>query len=345
MARMRAVMKTEAAPGAALAEVNVPEVGPRDLLVKVKVAAICGTDVHINEWTDYARARVRPPMIFGHEYCGEVVATGDQVRRVRVGDLVAAETHIPCERCPQCMTGNMHICEHMRIIGVHTDGAFADYTLLPETCAWVLPPDTDPELGALLEPMGVGVHGVLVDRVDARSVAIFGCGPIGLFAVGTALAAGASQVFALEIAPYRLELARRLFPEAIVLNPLEDDVEGIVRERTGGQGVDVSVELSGSAEATRQCFQILRKGGRVSLVGLGGDVTLNPTSDIIYREARVYGVTGRVMWGTWYQMMDIIASGRFDPTQVITHRFPLEEYAQALELAKSGQAGKVLLVP
>jgi len=345
MAKMRAVMKTEAAPGAALAEVNVPEVGPRDLLVKVKVAAICGTDVHINEWTDYARARVRPPMIFGHEYCGEVVATGDQVRRVRVGDLVAAETHIPCERCPQCMTGNMHICEHMRIIGVHTDGAFADYTLLPETCAWVLPPDTDPELGALLEPMGVGVHGVLVDRVDARSVAIFGCGPIGLFAVGTALAAGASQVFALEIAPYRLELARRLFPEAIVLNPLEDDVEGIVRERTGGQGVDVSVELSGSAEATRQCFQILRKGGRVSLVGLGGDVTLNPTSDIIYREARVYGVTGRVMWGTWYQMMDIIASGRFDPTQVITHRFPLEEYAQALELAKSGQAGKVLLVP
>lgn len=345
MARMRAVMKTEAAPGATLAEVNVPEVGPRDLLVKVKVAAICGTDVHINEWTDYARARVRPPMIFGHEYCGEVVATGDQVRRVRVGDLVAAETHIPCERCPQCMTGNMHICEHMRIIGVHTDGAFADYTLLPETCAWVLPPDTDPELGALLEPMGVGVHGVLVDRVDARSVAIFGCGPIGLFAVGTALAAGASQVFALEIAPYRLELARRLFPEAIVLNPLEDDVEGIVRERTGGQGVDVSVELSGSAEATRQCFQILRKGGRVSLVGLGGDVTLNPTSDIIYREARVYGVTGRVMWGTWYQMMGIIASGRFDPTQVITHRFPLEEYAQALELAKSGQAGKVLLVP
>ena len=345
MARMRAVMKTEAAPGATLAEVNVPEVGPRDLLVKVKVAAICGTDVHINEWTDYARARVRPPMIFGHEYCGEVVATGDQVRRVRVGDLVAAETHIPCERCPQCMTGNMHICEHMRIIGVHTDGAFADYTLLPETCAWVLPPDTDPELGALLEPMGVGVHGVLVDRVDARSVAIFGCGPIGLFAVGTALAAGASQVFALEIAPYRLELARRLFPEAIVLNPLEDGVEGIERERTGGQGVDVSVELSGSAEATRQCFQILRKGGRVSLVGLGGDVTLNPTSDIIYREARVYGVTGRVMWGTWYQMMDIIASGRFDPTQVITHRFPLEEYAQALELAKSGQAGKVLLVP
>lgn len=345
MAKMRAVIKTEAAPGATLAEVDVPEVGPRDLLVKVKAAAICGTDIHINEWTDYAQARVRPPIVFGHEYCGKVVATGDQVRRVRVGDLVAAETHIPCERCPQCMTGNMHICEHMRIIGVHTDGAFADYALLPETCAWVLPPGTDPELGALLEPMGVGVHGVLVDRVDARSVAVFGCGPIGLFAVGTALAAGASQVFALEIAPYRLELARWLFPEAVALNPLEDDVEGIVGERTGGQGVDVSVELSGSPEATRQCFQILRKGGRVSLVGLGGDVTLNPTSDIIYREARVYGVTGRVMWGTWYQMMDIIASGRFDPTQVITHRFPLEEYAQALELAKSGRAGKILLVP
>jgi len=191
----------------------------------------------------------------------------------------------------------------------------------------------------------VGVHGVLVDRVDGRSVAIFGCGPIGLFAVGTALAAGARQVFALEVAPYRLELARRLFPEAIVLNPLEEDMERIVRERTGGRGVDVSVELSGSAAAARQCFQVLRKGGRVSLVGLGGDVALNPTSDIIYREAKVYGVTGRVMWETWYQMMDIIASGRFDPTPVITHRFPLEEYAQALELARSGQAGKILLLP
>jgi len=345
MAKMRAVMKMRPAPGAELTEVDVPEPGPRDLLVKVRAVAICGTDIHINEWTDYARARVKPPMIFGHEYCGEVVAVGDRVRRVRVGDLVAAETHIPCEQCLQCMTGNMHICEGMQIIGVHTDGAFADYALLPESCAWVLPPDTDPELGAVLEPMGVGVHGVLVDRVDARSVAIFGCGPIGLFAAGTALTAGASKVFALEIASYRLELARRLFPEAVVLNPLEQDVEGIVRKRTRGRGVDVSVELSGSAAATRQCFRILRKGGRVSLVGLGGDVTLNPTADIIYGEAKVYGVTGRVMWETWYQMMDIIASGRFDPAEVITHRFPLEGYAEALGLAKSGQAGKILLLP
>jgi len=345
MAKMRAVMKMGPAPGAELREVDVPEPGPRDLLVKVKAAAICGTDIHINEWTDYAQARVKPPMIFGHEYCGEVVATGDQVRRAKVGDLVAAETHIPCEQCAQCMTGNMHICEHMAIIGVHTDGAFSDYALLPESCAWVLPSDSDPGLGAVLEPMGVGVHGVLVDHVDARSVAIFGCGPIGLFAVGTALTAGASQVLALEIAPYRLELARQLFPDAVVLNPLEENVERIVRERTEGRGMDVSVELSGSAVATRQCFQILRKGGRVSLVGLGGDVTLNPTADIIYREAQVYGVTGRVMWETWYQIMDIIASGRFDPTDVITHRFPLEEYAQALELAKSGQAGKILLLP
>jgi threonine 3-dehydrogenase len=345
MAKMRAVVKTVSAPGAVLRDVEIPEPGPRDLLVQVKAAAICGTDIHINEWTDYAQARVQPPMIFGHEYCGEVVATGDEVRRVGVGDLVAAETHIPCEQCAQCMTGNMHICEQMQIIGVHIDGAFADYALLPESCAWVLPPDSDPELGAVLEPMGVGVHGVLVDRVDARSVAVFGCGPIGLFAVGTALTAGATLVFALEVAPYRLELARRLFPEAIVLNPREEDVEEIVRERTGGRGVDVSVELSGSAAATRQCFQILRKGGRVSLVGLGGDVTLNPTADIIYREAKVCGVTGRVMWETWYQIMDIIASGRFDPVEVITHRFPIEEYAHALELAKSGEAGKILLLP
>ena len=345
MGRMRAVMKRGAGPGAELVEVDAPDPGPRELLVRVLAVAVCGTDVHINEWTDYAQARVKPPMIFGHEYCGEVVAVGDQVRRAQPGDLVAAETHIPCEQCMQCMTGNMHICEHMQIIGVHTDGAFADFALLPESCAWVLPPDTDPELGAVLEPMGVGVHGVLVDRVDAQSVVVFGCGPIGLFAIGTALAAGASQVFAVEVAPYRLDLARQLFPESLVLSALEEDVEEIVRERTSGRGADVSVELSGSEAATRQCFQVLRKGGRVSLVGLGGDVTLNPTADIIYREAKVYGVTGRMMWTTWYQIMDIVASGRFDPTQVITHRFTLEEYDRALELAKSGLAGKILVLP
>jgi threonine 3-dehydrogenase len=343
---MKAVVKPDRRPGAELREVDIPVISERDLLVEVRAAAICGTDIHIYDWTTYAEQRIEPPMIFGHEFCGEVVAIGSQVRKVAPGDLVAGETHIPCGRCFQCETGNQHICESMEIVGVHTDGAFAEYALLPEACAWKLPPDRSPELGAIMEPLGVAVHGVLVDRVDGRSVVVFGCGPIGLFALGVAAACGATQLFAVEINQTRLNMASLLAPRARRINPEKEDAVEAILSATNGRGVDVSIELTGSPVATRQAFGALRKGGRISLVGLPSDpIELDLVQDIIYKEAKVVGTTGRLMWETWYEIEKLLASGKLDPLPVITHRLPLSDIDQAIELARSGQAGKILLLP
>lgn len=343
---MKALMKTQPSRGAVLADVPVPAIGPHDLLVRVQAAAICGTDNHIYEWTPWAQERLHLPMIFGHEYCGEVVEVGANVAGLAVGDLVAAETHIPCLQCHQCRTGRQHTCEQMRIIGVHVDGAFSEYAALPAACAWKLPPGTSPDLGAILEPIGVAANGLFKDRIDGASLAVIGCGPIGIFCAQMAAAAGARRLFVTDVSDYRLEMARRIVPQATALNPRHDDVRAAVADATLGRGLDVVIELSGSGPGIAQAFDLLRKGGRVSLVGLpAAPTTLEMTSAIIYREAVVYGSTGRLMWDTWYQVDALLRDNRFDPLPVITHRFPLEDYAQALELTLSGQAGKVLLYP
>jgi len=343
---MKALMKTDRAPGAELVDIDVPVIGPEDVLLRVKVAAICGTDVHIYRWTKYAQDRVKPPMVFGHEVCGEIVSVGSQVTNLKPAELVAVETHIPCGECYQCQTGAQHICEKMAIIGVHTDGAFAEYARIPAVCCWRLHKDTPAELGAILEPLGVAVHGALLGEVNNRSVAVFGCGPIGLFCVGAVAAWGAAKLFALEINPTRLAMARQFAPQATLLNPTEEDVVNVIREATGGRGVDVSIEMSGSTQAAKMAFQVLRRGGRVILVGLpSAPVELDLPEDVIYREAKVLGSTGRLMWQTWWDMQNLLESGKFDPMPVITHRFPLADFGRALELAETGEAGKILLYP
>jgi len=344
--KMRALVKTRPERGAELLEVDVPDIGPNDLLVQVRAAAICGTDNHIYDWTPWAAERLTLPMIFGHEYAGVVVEVGSAVTGWKVGDLVAAETHIPCLQCYQCRTGRQHTCEQMRIIGVHVDGAFSEYARLPVACAWKLAPGTSMELGAILEPIGVAANGLFKDRIDGASLAVIGCGPIGLFAGQMASIAGARRLYMTDVNPYRLAMARRILPEAIVLNPTTDDVAAVIAADTDGRGLDVVIELSGSAPGIAQAFDILAKNGRVSLVGLPSQpVSLDMTNAIIYREAVVYGSTGRLMWDTWYRVEGLLGKGAFDPTQVITHRFPLEEYAQALDLTMSGNAGKVILTP
>ena len=339
-------MKTEAAPGAKIMEIDIPEPGPKDVLIKVKAAAICGTDIHINDWTSFAQTRVKPPMVFGHEGCGEVVKIGSQVTNVAAGDLIAIETHIPCGECYQCRTGLQHICEKMAVIGVHTDGVFAEYARIPAVCCWKLPRDTNPDLGAILEPWGVAVNGALKGEINNRSVAVFGCGPIGLFCLGSVAVWGATKLFAIEVKPARLEMARKLVPEAKLLNPVKDDVVGSILKATGGRGVDVAIELSGNGQAAKMALQAIRKGGRVSLVGLqAAPVELALNEEIIYKEARVFGSTGRMMWDTWWDMQALLESGKFDPMPVITHRLPLSEFEEGLKLAKGGEAGKVLLYP
>src|SRR2546423_4478810 len=293
---MLAVVKAEAAPGAEIREVKVPGFGRTDVLVKVKVASICGTDLHIYEWDRWAQNRIHPPLIPGHEFCGEVVAYGDEVTSVKEGDFVSAEMHVACGKCLQCRTGEAHICQNVKIIGVDTDGAFAEYVVIPESNIWKLDPAIPEEYASILDPLGNAVHTVFSGDIAAKTVAITGCGPIGLFSIAVARACGATQVFALEVNEHRRKIAKQMKAD-FVLDPSKDDVRSIVMEHTGGIGVDVVLEMAGKTDAIRTGFQILRLGGRVSLLGIPSKpVELNFANDIIFKGATVQGINGRLMY-------------------------------------------------
>jgi len=229
---------------------------------------------------------------------------------------------------------------------VHTAGVFAEYAKIPAVCCWKLPKDFDPDLGAILEPIGVAVHGILEGEVNGLNVAVFGCGPIGLFGIGVINALGASKIFALEPNKARLAMAPKFAPDAVLIAPVNEDAVRTIRKATGGRGADVVIELSGSPAAVKMAFQVLRLGGRVGLVGLPSQpITLDAPADIIYKEAKVFGTTGRRMWDTWWQVQGLLDSGKFDPMPAVTHRMGLAEIGKGIELARTGQAGKVLLYP
>src|SRR6516162_5155459 len=247
---MLAVVKPEAAPGADVREVKIPAFGRTDVLVKVKVASICGTDLHIYNWDRWAQNRIHPPLIPGHEFCGEVAAFGDEVTSVKEGDFVSAEMHVACGKCLQCRTGEAHICQNVKIIGVDADGAFAEYVVIPESNIWKLDPEIPQEYASILDPLGNAVHTVLAGEIAAKSVAITGCGPIGLFSIAVARACGATQIFTLEVNEYRRRIAEQMRPD-FVLDPTKDDVYHVVMDSTGGTGVDVVLEMAGRSEAIR----------------------------------------------------------------------------------------------
>src|SRR3954464_15374226 len=229
---MMAVMKPQAKPGVEIRDVAIPQIGLTDVLVKVKVASICGTDLHIYNWDRWAQGRIHPPLIPGHEFCGEVVAYGNEVTSVKEGDFVSAEMHVACGKCLQCRTGEAHICQFVKIIGVDADGAFAEYVRIPESNIWKLDPAIPQENASILDPLGNAVHTVLSGDIAAKSVAITGCGPIGLFAMAVAKACGATQVFAIEVNEYRRKIAQQMKPD-FVLDPTKDDIHSIVMDNTG----------------------------------------------------------------------------------------------------------------
>jgi threonine 3-dehydrogenase len=342
---MFAVVKPEAAPGIEIREVRVPAFGRQDVLVQVKVASICGTDLHIHNWDPWAQQRVHPPLIPGHEFCGAVAAVGDEVTTVREDDFVSAEMHIACGKCLQCRTGEAHICQQVKILGVDADGAFAEYVTVPESNIWKIDPAIPPEYASLFDPLGNAVHTVLSGEVAAKTVAITGCGPIGLFSIAVAKACGATQVFAIEVNEYRRRIAQQMKAD-LVLNPTKDDVRAIVLDKTNGTGVDVLLEMAGHSDAIRLGFSILRLGGRASLLGIPAKpVEINLTEDIIFKGATVLGINGRRMYQTWYQMQALLKAGKLDLHPVITDRIPLRDFSRAIDRMNSGESSKILLYP
>jgi threonine 3-dehydrogenase len=344
--KMIAVVKQKKGVGAQLAEVDIPQLGPEDVLAKVKAAALCGTDLHILEWSPWAEnAGIKLPLIMGHEFSGEIVETGKAVRNLKPGDHIAGETHIPCGNCYQCKNGQGHICGNLKLYGIHTDGCFGEYTKIPALCARRIPSSIPFEIGAVLEPLGTALRTSLEVRVSGKNVAVIGCGPIGLFAVASSRAMGASTIIATDVVNERLQLSKEVGAD-VPLNPMEKDIVEEVLNMTNGVGVDAFIDASGNVEAIKQGFKYLRKGGKVGLIGLPSiplEINLGP--DVVFKEAKIVGIHGRKMFTTWTQMENMLEKGLLKIDPIISHVKPLSEFVEAVELIRTGKGCKVILDP
>jgi threonine 3-dehydrogenase len=341
---MRALAKERPGPGVELVQRPIPEPGAGEVLLHMQAASICGTDIHLFKWDPWAAEILKPPIVLGHELAGQVVALGEGVTRVREGDLVGVESHIVDWTCAQCRAGQMHLCRNLRVFGAHVDGGFAEYVVVPQANA-IESNGLDPAVVALQEPMGNAVHAAFVEPIEGRSVAVTGCGPIGLLSVAIAKASGATWVVATDVEPYRLEIARRMGADLALDAREADTVERIV-EATNGDGVDVVLEMSGSRPALDQALEFVTRGGRISLLGIfASPVEVHLSDLVIQKGLRLYGVYGRKIYETWERTQDLLRSGAVDPMPLITHRFDLADWEQAFDLVASRHAGKVVLLP
>lgn len=342
---MKAVVKVAAAPGAEIRDVPVPACPPGWLLLRVLRAGVCGTDLHIVTWDRWSQGRIQPPVTLGHEFVGEIVELGAGVTEFTAGERVSCESHIVCGHCMPCRCGDGHVCENTRILGVDVNGGFAEYVAVPASNAWRAPANVPIEVQGVMEPLGNAVHTAFAGPLSGCRIAVTGCGPIGLFAVGVARAAGAAQVIASDVAPYRLDLARKMNADAVVDVSHENFVER-VKELTDGRGLDGVLEMSGDPRAMRDGLASLRMGGRLSLLGLPKEpFELDWNRLVIFRGVTIHGIIGRRLYQTWYQMDNLLRSGRLDIRPAITHVMPMAKFDEAIALLQSGSAGKVVLVP
>ncbi|WP_233531495.1 L-threonine 3-dehydrogenase [Paenibacillus alkalitolerans] len=339
---MKALMKTERGPGAVLVDAAVPDIGPDEVLVRVKAASICGTDLHIYNWDEWAANTVRTPIVFGHEFAGVVEKTGEDAGHVKPGDHVSAEGHIVCGLCRACRTGNAHVCPNTVSFGITTNGCFAEYAVVKASNIIKNDPSVPHEIACLQDPLGNAVHTVLSGPVAGRTVAVIGVGAIGLMAVAVARACGAGRIIAVDVNDYRLRMAES-FGADICINSAATPLADAVREATGGWGADAVLEMSGHPAAIPDAFAAAANGGRVSMLGIPAqEVSVDFGRDIIFKGLTVHGITGRRMYETWEQMKGLLGGGRLDMSGLVTHRFRLEEYETAFELVRSGRCGKVV---
>ncbi len=340
---MWGIQKPSSAPGIKMVTVPVPTVGAKDVRIRVTAFAICGTDLHIIEWDRWAASRIKPPLVFGHEFTGVVESVGSDVTLVKPGDRVTGETHVYCGLCYACRRGMAHLCQNCKILGVDRQGAFADYVVIPEGNVWKLHPDIPEEIAAVHDPLGNAVHTALAGPIAGLRFAVFGCGPIGCFAVGILKASGASWVVAIDKNPLRLEIAERMGAD-LLLNAEKDNIPRSILDRTEGRGVDGMLEMSGHPQAFRDGFDALANGGRVSLLGIpSAPLEIDVAKEIIFRGATVQGINGRLIFDTWYRMEALLLSGKLDIRPVITHVLGWSEFEKAVELQRSGKAGKIVL--
>ena len=342
---MRAVVKPASSPGFEMRRVPIPAIGPADVLVRVRAASICGTDLHVYRWDPWAASRVQPPVVVGHEVCGDVVDRGAMVTTPNIGEFVSLESHVICNTCAYCRTGQGHICQNTRLIGIDRDGGFAEYIAIPAQNAWPNPPDLPLEIAVLQENFGNAVHTAFAFDLRAKKVLVTGCGPVGLMTIAVARAIGARAIYGTDISRFRIDFARRMGAD-LALHAAEDPVLETVREATDGEGVDVLLEMSGAPAAIDQGFALLKAGGDAALLGVApGAFTFDWNHHIVFKAAHVMGISGRRLWQTWYQGRGLIRSGAVDLSPMVTDHFSLEDFHDAFERMASGDSGKVMLTP
>ncbi|EHM01760.1 putative chlorophyll synthesis pathway protein BchC [Acetobacteraceae bacterium AT-5844] len=328
--------------GVAMHQRELRPLGPQDVLVRVRRAAICGTDLHVYGWNDWAARNYRLPIPMGHEMGGEVLAIGAQVSGIEPGMRISAETHIACGHCRQCRANRRHTCLNLKLFSKQGLGCFSDYTVVPASALRRVPDDMPFRDASIMEPLGVGVRAAMEADLRGRNALVTGCGPIGLFTIAAARALGAARVVAADLHDYRRELARALGADTVI-NPEVEPLAEATLQATGGEGIDVAIDCAGNGRAIQDSLSSLVPGGALILAGLpSGPVALDLAKDVIVREARVQGIFGRLIDETWLATESLLRSGRLKVEPVLTHSFPLDRFEEAFELAESGASGKVM---
>ena len=342
---MRALTKLSADPGLELLDHPEPGCGAWDVKIRVLRAGICGTDLHLADWDDWARSTVDPPLVIGHEFYGEIVEVGSEVTSVAVGDRASGEGHIVCGTCRNCRAGHRHVCIAIEGLGVNRDGAFADYVVLPAMNVWVHPPQLDPDLGAIFDPLGNATHTALQWPMVGEDVVITGAGPIGVMAAAIARHAGARYVVVSDASDYRLELAANAGAD-VTINVTRQSLADAQDMLGMKEGFDIGMEMSGAGPAVSDMISNMNHGGRIALLGLPHQSYDLDWGKVITHMITLKGIYGREMFDTWYAMSQMIATSerfRSAVSQVITHRFPAEQWEDVFEAARSGRCGKVIL--
>jgi len=338
---MKALVKATAGPGLSLTDVPDPTPGPGDVVVRVLRTGICGTDLHIDSWDEWAAHNISAPLVIGHEFVGEVVETGAAVTGVKVGDLVSGEGHLVCGTCRNCKAGRRHLCANTRGLGVHSDGAFAQYVVLPEQNAWVHRTPVDLDVAAIFDPFGNAVHTALSFPVIGEDVLITGAGPIGIMAAAVAKHAGARNVVITDVSEHRLDLAREVGVD-LALNVTGRTIADAQAELGMSEGFDVGMEMSGQPVALQEMIGNMAHGGRVAVLGLPAEEFAVDWSSVVLKMLQIKGIYGREMFETWYSMSVLLQRG-LDLTPVITHRFDHTAFDEAFATARAGKCGKVIL--
>jgi len=338
---VRALVKAKAEPGIWMQDVPMPEIGPNDVLIKVRKASICGTDVHIWNWDPWAQKTITVPMVIGHEFMGEIAKLGDEVTGFQVGDRVSGEGHITCGHCRNCRAGKRHLCRNTVGLGVNRQGCFAEYVSLPAFNVFRVPKEISDEIASFFDPLGNAVHTALSFDLVGEDVLITGAGPIGVMAAAISKHVGARHVVVTDLNPYRLELARRMGATRAV--DVRTQTLGDVMQSLGmTEGFDVGMEMSGNDRAFRDLLAVMNHGGRVAILGIPPNEVSIDWNQVIFKGLVLKGVYGREMFETWYKMVAMLQSG-LDVAPVVTHRFPAARFAEAFEAMRSGQSGKVIL--